>query len=271
MKYYCRSIREDGFGECVVPEDERPINWNPGVKNAEHIMAVIEWNDHLSSLPVAALVKEGKIGWLGEVEERYEIMWTPQSYEWKPATKEHYDLCSNLANRRIILVPKEDLLASVPNDSIPVASHSSGFGNSDEQKYVLVDGNGKTMVEGVDYFINKPGTTISCEKMIEENKGNWWDGEIFNGMTPREIVEQNFSGLRDAIGDKDLSEWYLDLIEHALGEYATSKIKGLEEGVVEYSRRAIQAEKKAIMLEANNEKLIQRIYRYEKIIEALDD
>ena len=49
-------------------------------------------------------------------------------------------------------------------------------------------------------------------------------------MKAKEIVEENFRGLDELIDDKDLSEFYKDLIVTCMEDYSESKNKELIEG-----------------------------------------
>lgn len=103
--------------ECATMGKPKPYNHDRFCEDAEYAnqyqYEVDVYNQHLRSLPCYPLLNMPE-SWKGfkdiredMVRKEYQIMWTPQSYEWKSATKEQYDLCSNLGNRRIVFVPIE--------------------------------------------------------------------------------------------------------------------------------------------------------------------
>lgn len=112
MKYYCRSIREDKFGEVVVPEMKEPVHPDnidlAGCARSELIEANEEWNEHLASLPLYALLEPpAKVGWVGEVEEDYQTLESyGQGSTWYSRPKDEYNK-KDPERRRIVLVGKK--------------------------------------------------------------------------------------------------------------------------------------------------------------------
>lgn len=102
-KYYLRSIREDGFGECVVPEMEEPIfKRDAAIATQQNL----EWHSYLSSLPVSALAHPEiakKIGWVENVGEVKEFL--NAANEWKEM-KPYYAF-GEKQQTRILLVEKK--------------------------------------------------------------------------------------------------------------------------------------------------------------------
>lgn len=122
QKIYCRSIRPDGYGEGVVPEMEEPRNdimHYLSLGENDELKATIdirEWKNHLASLPVLYLIHpdlhKGRIGWVGEHKERYELSVTSNGQDgWMPITKDNYDQLLESEgvedSLRIVLVPVE--------------------------------------------------------------------------------------------------------------------------------------------------------------------
>lgn len=107
-RYYCTGEEiENGYLKCVVPEflplpDEDEVNDNAMMRNQDE---AVNWESHIKSLPLAALVVGGKTGWLEGYEERYERNYTDV---WSVCTKEDYLNCPHPDWRRIVLVKKKE-------------------------------------------------------------------------------------------------------------------------------------------------------------------
>jgi hypothetical protein len=161
-KFYCiEPATKDKDGVCVLPTMQEPLDW-PGfyevdtdVLNHYNNKRNV-WEAHLASLPKFPTSCD-RVGWF-EGEEQLE---TPLGSAWYRCNKWVYDnavrrganvrkfivpqseekpvligrIVDDFENKKETFIPasKEKDLASVPNDSSPVATLRSTKGNSDEQ------------------------------------------------------------------------------------------------------------------------------------------
>lgn len=97
-KYFITEEAEGGYWKAVMPE-----NYSEYLSSFE---------SYLASLPSVLVHPSFKVkagDWISEWREGYEVLSpTELGSEWHEATKEHYDLCSNLERRRIALLPIEE-------------------------------------------------------------------------------------------------------------------------------------------------------------------
>lgn len=115
QKIFCRSIRDDGYGEGVVPEypmpDESYFGDNYGkdtfFDSDGYNKAMEEWDTDLASRPLYALIHPdlAKGGWVGEHKEGYE--YSAVKNKWIECSKEVYDKQHPAFCHRIVLVPVE--------------------------------------------------------------------------------------------------------------------------------------------------------------------
>lgn len=121
MKYYCTGeVLENGYLKCVLPDRDMPdekdfkeayFNTRSNISPTNYVAfnkAVVEYKEHLASLPVAALVVGGKTGWLEGYEERYEAYsnttgWTEVPYSvWLDIDSEKRTVLTKITNDMIV-------------------------------------------------------------------------------------------------------------------------------------------------------------------------
>jgi hypothetical protein len=144
MKFYCIiPATKDKDGVCVLPTMQEPLGW-PGFYETDtdvlnhYSNKVNVWESHLSSLTKFPTSCD-RAGWF-EGEEEEQVFVSNKWYKWEPI----YKLLtgSEICKRRKFIVPQseeKDGPGSVKIAST-VASHSSGSGNSDEQKLLQLLG-----------------------------------------------------------------------------------------------------------------------------------